>query len=66
MLQLFNGTHRQVREADERSRELLEALHKGVLEELSAARTALDTLWPEIRDEPDPERNVGRACGNPG
>ena len=58
VIQTFNDTHKLLREADERSRELLGALHQGALEELKAARRTLEVHWPVIRGEPDLDQAV--------
>ena len=52
-LQLFNGAHKLVQEANERGRELLEMLTEGALDDLTEARTTLETLWPVMRAEPE-------------
>jgi hypothetical protein len=48
----FNASHRAIKEAIKRGRELCEALTEPRLHDLQRARQAMDIAWPALREEP--------------
>ena len=54
----FNGAYKELKEAIKRGAELSQVLTEPQLHDLGRARTALDDLWPFLKEEPDPTGEV--------
>ena len=55
VIQAFNSTHKQLKEAIKRGAELANTLTEPRLHDLQRARDVLTQLWPVLREEPDVE-----------
>ena len=55
----FNSCYKEQKEAIKRGAELTQALTETGLHDIGRARSALDSIWPVLREEPDLPAEIG-------